>query len=249
MFKNIATGVIFIFALMSSPLSTAAIISSFDADTELTIWSDFSSSEFDAFFDGDFLDIAGLATGTVSGTGDGGSTLAALETVVLSAFADGSVTGSPGSVDGLYLSSGELFIENTGASTLIGEVSFDFSMFASIFTDTVDEMALAFSGLVIGYEIYDDVGNLAFDDILFDDFIEFDSSLDGTGDFNDSISALLTNGVSLEANESILYYFELDAAGFADTVRGPTTSVPEPSTLAILALGLIAFTIRRIKKQ
>ncbi|SEK88508.1 PEP-CTERM protein-sorting domain-containing protein [Colwellia chukchiensis] len=248
MFKNIAIAIIVMFAISSSPFSKAAIISSFDVDTELTILSDFATSEFDAYFDGEFLDIAGLATGGVSGSGDFSSTLAALEAVVLSAYAEGAVTGSPGSVDGFYLSSGELFIENTGASILTGEVSFDIAMFASIFTDTVDEMALAFSGLFISYEIYDGVGNLVTEDILFDDFIEFDSSLDGTGGFNNSVSSLLTNNVRLAADESILYYFELDAFGFADTLRAPTTSVPEPSTLVIFALGLVALTLRRIKR-
>ncbi|NQY49341.1 MAG: PEP-CTERM sorting domain-containing protein [Colwellia sp.] len=248
MFKNLSAGLIFVAALITSPISMATLIASFDAGTELSISSSFASSEFESFFDDDFLDIMGLASGSVSGSGDGSSTLSAEELVMLSAFADGSVTGTPGSVEGFYLSSGELIIENTGGETLAGEVFFDISMVAAIFTETGDEWSNAFSMLVIGFEIYDDLGELVDEDILFDEFIEFDSSFEGTGDFSDSIIDSLTEEVSLDSGESIIYYFELDASGFADTVREPSLTIPEPSILVLFSLTIMALVARRYKK-
>lgn len=247
MFKNVVVGFILLFVSFACPIAMSAIISSFDADSSLTVSADFDIVGFETFFDDEFLVEFGAGTGAVSGSGDDFFDLSSGDETTMGAFADGVVTGSPGSVDGYYLSSGELFIENTGISTFTGTLTFDLELYASIFTDSIDEAALAFSALFVGSEHFDDAGDLIVDEDIIDEAIEFDSSFEGVGAFSDTIVDSTTSTFTLGVDESILFFFELDAAGFADTSRSVT--VPEPSTLIIFALGIIGLASCQLKKR
>lgn len=229
--------------LVISPLTTAAIISSFDADTTLTVSADFDITDLATFFDDSALTSAGTGTGSLAGSGDDLFDLLIGDNTLLSAFADGNVIGSPGSVDGYYLSSAEFYFENTGTADFTGSLTFDYALFATIFTASIDEAALAFSSLVIGFERFNNEGDTLTDAILIDQVIEFDSSLNGVGTFSDTITNVATSTFTIGVDESILYYFELDAAGFADTSR--VTTVSEPTTLAIFAMAIMCFGIRQ----
>lgn len=240
--KGVIRFVLFL-AFAVSPVTKAAIISSFDADTTLTISADFNIIDLETFFDDEFVSASGGGSGAVSGTGDSLFDLVSGNETTLNAFADGSVSSSPGSVLGYYLSSGGFTFENTGGSSSTGVVSFDFTLFASMLTNSIDESALAFSSIVIGFEHYNSLGLIISDDIFVDEMIEFDSSFEGVGPFSDSFAALSTSTFTLNVDESILYYFELDASGYADTTRAATVS--EPATLMIFAMAVMCLSIRR----
>jgi hypothetical protein len=245
MFIKIVIRSVLFLVLAVSPLTRAGIISSFDVDTTLTISADFDITDLDTFFDDEFLSQTGAGTGAVSGSGDDLFDLVSGATTTLDAFADGSIAGSPGSVEGYYLSSGEFLFENTGDDSFTGRVIFDFDLFASIFTDSVEESALALSSIFVGFKRYDSVGKLLAEGDIVDEFLEFDSSLDdvGVGVFSDSISDSTTSDFTIGIDESILYYFELDASGVADSTRA--TTVSEPTTFAIFAMAMMCFGIRQ----
>jgi len=247
MFKNVVVTIVLCFAVLLSSMTNAAIISSFDADTKLSVSADFEIIDFVTIFDGDSLIEFGSGAGAVSGSGDSSFGLPIGGESMLSAFADGSVTGSPGSVDAFYLSSGEFLFENTGVDVFVGSLTFDLELVASIFTDSVNEAALVFSSIVVGFEHYDDAGDYLADGVVIDEAIEFDSSFEGVGDFSDSIAYSTTSTFTLGVDESILFYFELDAAGFADTARVATVS--EPSMLVILTLGLFGLVLSRSRQH
>jgi|GEM_PF-1809159 len=252
MFKNTVISLALFLAIAVSPLATATLISSFGASAELTVSADLDIFDFETFLDDSDLIEDGAGSGAVSGSGDDLFDLLIGDSTFLSAFANGDVTGSPGSVDGLYLSSGEFTIENLGTSAISGEIMFDLALIATIFTDSIEEAALAFSSIVIGFEKYDANGGLLDDNIFVDELLEFDSSFEGIGFAGgeaDKIAYVTSSLFSLEANESIWFFMELDASGFADTTRTPTIPVPEPSTLILFTMAILCLSMRsHIKK-
>lgn len=244
MFRNVVVRFALFLVLVVNPVAQAAIISSFDADSTLTISADFDMVDLETYLDDDMLIIDGAASGATSGSGDDFFDLASGDSTTLSAFADGAVTGSPGSVFGEYLSSGGFFFENMGSSTFVGEITFAFELFASILTDSGDEFSIAYSSIVAGFDKADSSGALLLtDEIIIDEFIEFESDIDGLGPFSDAITGSFTSSFSLGTGESISYFFELDASGFTETSRAATVS--EPITLAIFAMAMMGFGIRR----
>lgn len=248
MFKKIIVSLGIFLTVAISPMVSATIISSFEAGAELTVSADLDILDFETFIDDSELTATDSSSGNVSGSGDDFFDLLLDEATFLSAFANGDVTGSPGDVEGLYLSSGEFTIENSSLSTMSGEIMFDLALVASIFTDSIEEAALAFSSIVIGFEKYDANGGILDEDIFVDELLEFDSSFEGVGAFGgepESIGYATSSTFSLEAGESIFYFMELDASGLANTVRTPVTSVPEPSTILMFILALICLSIGR----
>jgi hypothetical protein len=248
MFRNIIASLGLFLAIAFSPIVSATIISSFEAGAELTVSANLDILDFETFIDDSELTENGSGSGNVSGSGDDLFDLLLDDAAFLSAFANGDVTGSPGDVEGLYLSSGEFIIENSSNSTLSGEIMFDLALVASIFTDSIEEAALAFSSIVIGFEKYDANGGTLDDSIFVDELLEFDSSFEGVGAFGgepESIAYATSSTFSLEAGESIFYFMELDASGFANTARAPITSVPEPSTILMFVLALVWLSIGR----
>ena len=196
------------------------------------------TSEFETvFFDSDlFTD--GSASADTSGSGDiGPLTLGAGETGNISAMANGEVTGGEGFAGSYWEADGYFFIDNqAGQSSITGDVNFDISWFASIFTDSGDEEA--YGGVSVYIEDFSGA-------IIFDDFYEFDSVLDGPG-------ALGTNGaitvsiadLTIGGGRFEEYYIEVGAGGFAESFR-PAAVVPEPAGVFLAGLALLLAVRKR----
>tara|TARA_R110001583_G_C5658391_1_gene409417 strand:- start:667 stop:1431 length:765 start_codon:yes stop_codon:yes gene_type:complete len=241
-------GLIFTFTL--SATASATIISSYDAGAEVTISADFDIIGLETFLDlEDVFEDGG--TGSASGSGDATLDLTAGDSTTVSAFASGEIESHPAYVESTYLSSAEFLFDNATAGDITGTVTFDLSYFASIFTDSLEEFALAYSSIVIGFEHEDDSGALVGEGFIFDEFFEFDSEVDGVGSAGSTIptTASVDKMLTIGAGHSVLFYVEIDAAGAAESIRAslPTT-VPEPSTLAIFALALMGLSLRKINK-
>jgi hypothetical protein len=250
MYINLIATCGLILTLSLSATASATIISSYDAGAEVTISADFDIIGLETFLD--FEDVfEDGGTGSASGSGDATFDLLAGESTTVSAFASGEIEPHPAYVDSIYLSSAEFFFDNATAGDITGTVTFDLSYFASIFTDSLEEFALAYSSIFIDFVHEDDLGDIVEEGILFDDFFEFDSDFDGVGTFGDITPTItpVDKTLTIGAGHSVLFYVELDAAGAAESIRAaPPTTVPEPSTLAIFALGLMGLSFRKINK-
>lgn len=249
MYKNLIAACGFIVTLSLSAAASATIISSYDAGAEVTISADFDIIGFETLLlDEDIFEDGGTAS--ASGSGDAIFNLASGGFTTVSAFANGEIESHPANVDSFHLSDAIFLFDNTTASDITGTVTFDLSFFGSIFTDSLEEFALAYSSILIGFEHEDEQDVLIDDGLIFDDFFEFDSDFDGVGTVGDTISTTsLSKTLTIGAGHTVYFYLEVDAAGAAESTRTalPTT-VPEPSTLAIFALGIMGLSFRKKNK-
>jgi hypothetical protein len=219
-----------------------AIIASFDAGVDVDITSSFAGNElFTELCCSDEFTIGSASTSSASGTGNSaGATelLATGETGTVSAAASGSVddaTGGFASSD--WDTFGYFHFENTTGSEISGEVTFDVSWFANIFTATANEEAYATAGVYI-----DD----SYGDIVFEDFIELDSLIKGPGDFSiEPETFSFTLELTLAAGDFEEYFLNVDAFGFAADAQ----HVPEPSGLFLTGLVLMAVARKRKVSQ
>jgi hypothetical protein len=230
--KKVTLSLIACAASLFSALSQGAIISSFDTQVNVDISSTFVSSEFQTFLCCDEVYEEGSVSGNASGTGYGGPvTLAANDIGDLDAKAIGEVTGLGGYVDSVWSTSGTLLIDNrSGQSSINGDVSFDISWSANIFTDSL--YSGAFSGAWLYVENSDD-------EVIFDDYIEFDSFVDSPGGFG-ALQTFSINvwDVTIAAGGSEQYDIGIGAVGFA--------YVPEPGGVLLAGLALL-FALRKRK--
>ena len=230
--KKISVGLIACAASLFSALSQGAIISSFDTEVNVEVSSTFVTSEFSTFLCCSGVYLEGSALGDASGTGDTGPvTLEAEEFTTLNAAANGAVTGLGDYVDSVWATDSYLFIDNEfGADSITGNVTFDISLSASIFTDSLHSDAYA------GAYVYIDN---RYGDIIFDDYIEFDSLWDGPGVFSASqMFNVNLRDVIIDAGGFEEYYIQITATGFAD--------VPEPGGVLLAGLALL-FALRKRK--
>jgi hypothetical protein len=229
--KKVSVGLIACAASLFSALSQGAIISSFDTKVNVEVSSTFVTSEFSTFLCCNEVYEEGSASGNAIGTGNGGPvTLGAGDIGVLNAVANGQVTGLGGYVYSSWSSDAYLSIENTTNSAITGDVSFDIFLSVSIFSDSF--YSEAFSGAYLYIE------NLA-EDVIFDDYIEFDSFYDGTGELGPFVlSTLDVYNITIGANSSEVYSIELFAEGFA--------SVSEPGGVLLVGFALL-FALRKRK--
>jgi MYXO-CTERM domain-containing protein len=229
--KKISVGLIACAASLFSALSQGAIISSFDTEVNVEVSSTFVTSKFQTYLCCNEVYEEGSASGSASGTGDGGPvTLGAGDVGVLNAVANGEVTGLGGYVDSAWSSFAYLSIDNTTSSDITGDVSFDIFLSASIFTDNLHSDAYASA------YVYIENSNL---DAIFEDFIEFESFFDGPGGFGlqDSFTIKVDN-LTIGAGGYEDYYIQISAEGFAD--------VPEPGGVLLAGLALL-FALRKRK--
>jgi hypothetical protein len=220
-----------------------AIIASFDAGYDVDITSSFAGNELftELFYDNEFT-IGGASTSSVGTGNSAGATelLAAGETGTVSAAASGSVDDATGG----YASSdwdtfGYFYFENTTGSEISGEVTFDVSLFANIFTATANEEAFATAGV----DIEDSYG-----DIVFEDFIELDSLIEGPGAFSiEPETFSFTLELTLAAYDFEEYILNVDAFGFGADAQH--LHVPEPSGLFLTGLVLMAVARKRKVSQ
>ncbi|MFT5312962.1 MAG: hypothetical protein ACI8Z9_001446 [Paraglaciecola sp.] len=231
--KKVTVGLIACGASLFSALSQGAVIAiaDFDAQVELGVSSTFLSSEFTTELCCNDVSVYGSASGDASGSGDADPlSLAAGEFGELSASANGEVTGLHSVVESFWATSAYLFIDNTTNSDITGDVKFDITWSASIFTGGLHSEA--FSG---AYLYIDN----SYGDIIFDDYIEFDSLWDGPGAFGATqMFNVNLRDVIIDAGDFEEYYIEIAAYGFA--------AVPEPSGVFLAGLALL-FAVRKRK--
>ncbi|AGH46379.1 hypothetical protein [Paraglaciecola psychrophila] len=229
--KKISVGLIACAASLFSALSQGAIISSFDTEVNVEVSSSFVTSEFQTYLCCNEVYEEGSASGSASGTGVGGPvTLGAGDIGVLNAVANGQVTVLGGYVYSAWSSGAFLLINNNTSSDITGDVSFDIFLSANIFTDR--PYSEAFSGAYLY------IKNLA-EDVIFDDYIEFDSFFDGIGVLGPQVlSTLDVNGITIGANSYEEYYIQIAAEGSA--------YVPEPGGVLLAGLALL-FALRKRK--
>jgi hypothetical protein len=229
--KKVSVGLIACAASLFSALSQGAIISSFHTEVNVGVSSNFVTSEFSTFLCCNEVYEEGSASGSASGTGEGDPvTLGAGDIGELNAVANGQVTGLGGYVDSYWSSVAYLSIANTTNSAITGDVSFDVFLSVNIFTDSF--YSEAFSGAYLYIE------NRA-EDVIFDDYIEFDSFFDGTGELGPQVlSTLDVSSITIDANSYEEYYIEITAEGFA--------SIPEPGGVLLAGFALL-FALRKRK--
>ncbi|SIS56155.1 hypothetical protein [Neptunomonas antarctica] len=222
--KKVGLGLFLCGASLFSAVSQGSIIASFDAEVDLKVSSTFLTNEFATeLFDNDVF-VEGSASGDASGSGDADyAPLGSGEIGSLRAAANGDVTGAPGSVVSTWSTDGYFYIENTTGSAITGDVTFDISWSANIFTDSLNEEALAYAAVYIEDSYFN---------VIFDDFIEFDSLIEGAGSsgLGDSFTVQITD-LTLAAWDFEEYYIAIDAAGFAE--------VPEPGGIFLAGLALL----------
>lgn len=229
--KKVALGLIVCGVSLFSVQSQAAVIASFDAKVDIEVSSTFVTTEFETELCCNDVYVEGSASGEASGSGDAGPvTLGAGEIGTLNALASGEVTGLGGYVDSVWSTFGSLFIDNSsGTSSITGDVFFDISWSASIFTDSLYSEALA------GAWIY--IEN-SYDNIIFDDYIEFDSLLDGPGAFGATqMFSVNVTDVTIAAGDYEEYYITIAAEGLAN--------VPEPGGVLLAGLALLLAVRKR----
>jgi hypothetical protein len=203
--------------------SQSAIIASFDTGVDVDISSTFISNQlYTESFDSDVY-IEGNASGNASGSDFGSLALGSNEVGTVSAAANGEVNGIGGLAVGLWNSDGYFSFENNTGSDVIIDVTFDIMWFASIFTSSFGDEAVAYASLYIE--------NLN-QDIIFEDVIEFDSLIEGPGTFDFSESFSFSLSITLAAGEYEEYYLAVDTGGFAE-------NVPEPIGLLLSGIVLL----------
>lgn len=236
--RKVAIGLIVCGASLFSVHCQSAIIASYDAGVDIGISSTFLTSEFETeFYDADLF-VEGSASGDTSGSGDSiTGILGAGEIASIGATADGAVTGGDGFAGSYWEVDGYFYIDNEiGLDSIIGDVSFDISWFANIFTDTGDEEAVA------GVEVYIED---SYENIIFDDFIGFDNLVDGISAF--SFADMFTvdvMGLTIAAGDYEEYYLEISVGGFAESVRA-AIDVPEPAGVFLAGLTLLIIARKR----
>lgn len=228
--KKVAVGLILFGTGLFSAVSQGAIIASYDAEVSVEVSSTFESNEFETVLCCNNVYTEGSASGNASGSGDAGPFFSGPGVLgTLSAAANGEVTGDNSYVDSSWATDGYLFIENTTNSAITGDVKFDISLFASIFTDNI--YAEAFAGAYIYIE------NRDFD-VIFDDFIEFDSFFDGLGTFDLAQTFTVdVKDLTIAAGDFEEYLIVIDAIGVA--------AVPEPGGVFLAGLALLLAVRKR----
>jgi hypothetical protein len=222
--------------------SQSGIIADFDAEAKIEVSSTFKSSKFTTELCCNNVSVYGSASGDASGSSDAGPfTLAAGETGTLNAAAKGEVTGLQSYVDSIWSTYGYLLIDNEfGANSIKGDVNFDMSWSAGIFTNSL--YSQAFAGVAIGIE--DSYGK-----IIFDDYIEFDSFFDGPGTFGATqVFTFSVIDLTIGQGDYEEYYISMDTYGFAE-VQEPDgfAKVPEPDGIFLAGLVLLfAFSKRKM---
>jgi hypothetical protein len=212
----------------------AIIITSFDTGVDVEISSTFSVNEFETAFFDSYIFVDGNASGDVSGSDDFGPVnLGSDEVGIVSAAADGQVDGIGGFVQSYWETDGYFFFENNTGSNISVDVLFDITWFAEIFTSSSDEEAYATAGFFIENSI---------SDMVFEDYIELDSLIEGPGTFSDSDSFEVNFNVVLADGAYEEYYFIADSFGFAESPQ----AVSEPKGLLLGGLVLL-FTLRKRK--
>jgi hypothetical protein len=217
-----------------------AIIASFGTGVDVDITSSFAGNELDTELccSNEFT-IGSASNSSASGTGSISSTeyLNAGQTGKVSAAASGSVDDTTGGyAESEWNTFGYFYIENATGSEITGNVTFDVSWFANIYTATANEEAYATAGVYI--EDYDE-------NIVFSDFIELDSSIEGPGAFSAPDMFSFTLDLTLAAGDFEEYSLNLDAFGFAADAQ----HVPEPSGLFLTGLVLMAVARKRKVSQ
>ena len=229
--KKIGPGLLLCGVSLFSTVSQGAVIASFDSQVSVKVSSTFTTSEFETELWFNDVYTEGSASGDASGTGNGGPvTLASGEIGTLSAAASGEVTGDGSYVDSAWSTDGYLSIDNVqGVNPITGDMTFDLSWSTNIFTNSLYSDAFA------GAYIY--IENNAFD-IIFDEFIEFDSFFEGPGTFGlDDTFAFDVTNLTIAAGGYEEYYIAIDAIGFAE--------VPEPGGVFLTGLVLLLAVRRR----
>ncbi|MFT7266572.1 MAG: hypothetical protein ACI9A2_004667 [Halioglobus sp.] len=214
-----------------------AIIASFDTGVDVDITSSFAGNElYTELCCSEEFTIGSASTSSASGTGSSGGDTEFLDadaTGRISAAASGSVDDATGGfARSDWDTVGYFYFENTTSSAITGSVTFNVSWFANIFTATANEEAYATAGVYI--EDYDE-------NIVFSNFIELDSLIDGPGDFSTTDTFSFTLDLTLAADDFEEYFLNVDAFGFADDAQG----VPEPSGLFLTGLVLMAVVRKR----
>ncbi|MFT6895878.1 MAG: hypothetical protein ACJA13_000275 [Paraglaciecola sp.] len=223
--RKFGLGLIVCGVSLFSAQSQGAVIASFDAQVNVEVSSTFLSNEFETVLCCGGVYLEGNASGDASGTGDTAPVASGPGVVgTLSAAANGEVTGLGDYVDGLWATDGYLLIDNeSGANPITGDVTFDIFLSANIFTDSLHSEAYA------GAFIY--IEN-SFSDVIFREFIAFDSYFDGPGQLGaqDTWAVNITD-LTIAARDFETYYIAIQAIGFAE--------VPEPGGVFLAGLALL----------
>jgi hypothetical protein len=228
--KKVGLGLLLFGVSLLSTVSQGAVIASFDTQVNVGVSSTFTTSEFTTELWDYCSCLDGSASGDATGTGDTGPvTLGSGDIGTLNAATYGEVTGVGSYIDGLWATDGYLFIDNTnGANPITGDVAFDISLSASIFTDNL--YSEAYAGAFIYIENF--IG-----DLVFGDFIEFDSFFEGPGTFGlDDTFTINVTDLTIAAGEFEQYHIAIDATGFAE--------VPEPGGVFLAGL-LLLLAVRK----
>jgi hypothetical protein len=230
--KKVGHGLLLCCVSLFSTVSQGAVIASFDTQVNVDVSSTFGTSEFETALWFNDVYTEGSASGDASGTGDGGPvTLVSGESGTISAAASGEVTGDGSYVDSAWITDGYLLIDNEfGVNPITGDITFDISLSSNILTNSLNSDA--FAGAYIYIENF-------FLGVVFDEFIEFDSFLEGPGTFGlDETFTFEVTDLTIAAGEYEEYYIAIDTIGFAE--------VREPDGIFLTGLVLLlAVRIRR----
>ena len=214
--------------------SQASIIGSFDAGVDVGVSSTVSENEFGTDLFAELVYVEGNSSGNNSGSDYSGlMNLGANETGTMSAAADGQVNGLGGFVQSSWETDGFFYFENNTGSDISVSVTFDISWFANIFTSSANEEAYA----TAGFFIEDSLG-----DMVFEDWIELDSLLEGPGAFGISDSFAVNFNFVLADGDYEEYFLIADSFGFAENLQ----QVPEPAGL--VSAGLVLLFVMRQRK-
>ncbi|MFT5759337.1 MAG: hypothetical protein ACI9LM_004095 [Alteromonadaceae bacterium] len=233
--KKIGLALLLLSVSIFSSQSQASIIGYFDTGVDVDISSTVSGSEFGTDLFEELVFVEGNASGNNSGSVYTDLiTLGANEAGTLSAAADGQVDGLGGFVQSSWETEGFFYFENNTGADISVDVTFDITWFANIFTSSTDEEAYATAGVFIENSL---------GDMVFEDWIELDSLIEGPGEFGISDSFAVNFTFNLAAGAFEEYYLIADSFGFAENIQ----QVPEPA--GMLPMGLVLFFAMRKRKK
>ena len=232
--KNVGLGFILSTTSLFCAQSHATIIASFDTGIDVDISSTISQNELETFLFEEFVFLQGSASGDNSGSADSGVILLGANDIgTVSAAANGQVDGIGGFVQSSWEADGYFYLENNTGSGMSVDVTFDISWYADIFTSGPDEDAYATAGVFITDKS---------DDVVFEDWIELDSFIDGFGAFSASDNFIVNFNFELADDDFQEYFLIVDSFGYAENIQ----QVPEPSGILLAGLALL-FAVRKYK--